>query len=316
MLARDEGGMVRIALRQFAAAFAALAALFAIASPAAAQSFGLVYLPVQPAVAWQAQVQVAAVAAHQPAAMIEHSHPRITAQPILFAAAPQDLPQWQPQPSQASQRFVETHRPQATFGQRAVTRRDYGPFRVIDGHTVELLGETDARSPDHFAQLLSDYPGVARIDMVECPGTLDDRANLRLGRMIRAAGIATHVPEYGSVRSGAVELFLAGANRSIANGAEFAVHSWRDEQGREADDFSMDAPQNRTYLDYYREMGMSGAQAMDFYRMTNSVPHHRARWLGAREMRRWVGGRREAAQVARAPQQGNPRLAYISFEGP
>ena len=85
--------------------------------------------------------------------------------------------------------------------------------------------------------------------MVECPGTRDDRANLAVGRMICAAGLVTHVPAIGSVRSGAVELFLAGAERDIAQGAEFAVHSWMDAYGREADDFAMHAPENRQYLD-------------------------------------------------------------------
>jgi hypothetical protein len=178
-----------------------------------------------------------------------------------------------------------------------------------------LLGETDSRSPAQFARLLRDHPGLARLEMVECPGTLDDRANLELGRMIRRAGLSTVVPANGSVRSGAVELFLAGVERRIDNGAEFAVHSWRDEYGREADDFAMDAPQNRTYLDYYREMGMDDRQARAFYAMTNSVPHHRARWMRAAEMRDWVGYR---APVERAsapqPRVQNPRIAYLSLE--
>ena len=133
--------------------------------------------------------------------------------------------------------------------------------------------------------------------------------------MIRRAGLSTEVPANGSVRSGAVELFLAGVERHIENGAEFAVHSWRDEYGREADDFSMEAPQNRTYLDYYREMGMDEGQARSFYAMTNSVPHHRARWLRAGEMRNWASFRapveRAAAPVQRVQ---NPRIAYLSLE--
>ena len=67
------------------------------------------------------------------------------------------------------------------------------------------------------------------LEMIEAPGTEDDRANLRLGRLIRARGIATHVPAGGSVRSGGVELFLAGTRRIADPGAEFAVHAWADE---------------------------------------------------------------------------------------
>ncbi|WP_428028348.1 alpha/beta hydrolase [Altererythrobacter sp.] len=165
---------------------------------------------------------------------------------------------------------------------------NYGPFRVLDGKHAALMGVTDRFSPGQFQALLRDNPGVEVLELIEAPGTRDDIANLALGRMIHAAGIATHVPAGGSVRSGAVELFLAGAERSLEDGAQFAVHSWIDTYGREPGDFALDAPENRLYLDYYREMGMSQERAEDFYALTNSVPHDRALWLTAADMRGWI----------------------------
>lgn len=164
----------------------------------------------------------------------------------------------------------------------------FGPFRVLDQTRAALVGVTDARSPAAFAAMLGAFPQIALLEMVECPGTENDRANLRLGRMIRAAGIATWVPQGGSVRSGGVELFLAGAQRFADPDAEFAVHAWIDEDGREAQDYSAAAPENAKYLAYYRQMGMSEAEARAFYTMTNSVPHADARWLDGAEMARWV----------------------------
>lgn len=164
----------------------------------------------------------------------------------------------------------------------------YGPFRVLDAGRAALVDVTDERSPAAFAALLRAYPGVSLVEMIDCPGTDDDRANLALGRMIRARGIATHVPAGGSVRSGAVELFLAGARRIADPGAEFAVHAWADEDGMEPEDFAADAPENRLYLDYYREMGMSPSEAGAFYAMTNSVPNADAKWLTAADLGRWV----------------------------
>jgi hypothetical protein len=196
----------------------------------------------------------------------------------------------------------------------------YGPFVVLDSRRVALVGVTDRSTPAMFSAMLHDFPALAQLDMVECPGTHDDIANIRLGRMIRAAGMVTYVPPIGSVRSGAVELFFAGVARDISDGAEFAVHSWRDDDGHEAKDFAADAPENTKYLDYYREMGMGADQAQAFYTFTNSVPHSSARWLTAPDMRRWAG---EAAvqQVARerpqpAPQPGPkmaPKLAYADM---
>jgi len=178
----------------------------------------------------------------------------------------------------------------------------YGPFRVLDEGTAALVGVTDEDSPAAFRQMLRDHPGLATLAFIECPGTEDDRANLVLGRMIRAAGLAAWVPEGGSVRSGAVELMLAGASLRIEDGAEFAVHAWEDEDGYEAGDYAADSPANRKYLAYYREMGMSAEQATAFYAMTNSVAFEDARWLDGAEMRGWVDARR-----------AGPRLAYLDL---
>jgi len=164
----------------------------------------------------------------------------------------------------------------------------FGPFRVLDASRAALVDVTDARSPAQFEAMLKAFPGISLIEMLDCPGTEDDRANLRLGRMIHLRGITTHVPTGGSVRSGGVELFLAGRQRIADPGAEFAVHSWEDEDGRQAADYPDTAPENRAYLDYYREMGMTPVEARAFYAMTNSVPFESAKWMDAGEMGRWV----------------------------
>ena len=177
----------------------------------------------------------------------------------------------------------------------------YGPFAVINNTRAALLGSTSSAAPRQFSQMMRDFPQLEVLEMIEAPGTSNDLANLKLGRMIRAAGLATHVPRGGSVRSGAVELFLAGVERIIDPGARFAVHAWLDNYGRQPDDFAPDAPENRLYLDFYVEMGMSESQARSFYAMTNSVPHSGALWLRAEQMRRWVGvaGRPMTRQAAR-----------------
>lgn len=164
----------------------------------------------------------------------------------------------------------------------------YGPFRVIDSRRAALVGSTGRNSPAQFDVMLRDFPGLEVLEMREAPGTRNDIANLALGRHIRKAGLRTHVPNGGSVRSGAVELFLAGARRTMEPGAQFAVHSWLDNSGRQPGDFAPDAPENRLYLDYYVEMGMSERRARDFYAMTNSAPHEGALWLRAEDMEPWI----------------------------
>ncbi len=164
----------------------------------------------------------------------------------------------------------------------------FGPFQVVAPDRVQLNGSVESDTPAQFSAMLRAYPTIRQIDMIDCPGTDDDEANLALARMVRKAGIATFVPASGSVRSGGVELFLAGAKRSAAPDAEFAVHSWLDEDGLEADDYSESDPVNQEYVDYYREMGMSAEKAKAFYALTNSVPHDDALFLKSRDIAAFI----------------------------
>lgn len=207
----------------------------------------------------------------------------------------------------------------ATYRRAAVPQAVaiYGPFRVIDARRAALVGITDAATPGQFAAMMRAHPGIAVLEMIECPGTEDDRANLRLGLMLHAKGVATHVPDGGFVASGAVELFLAGKTRSAERAALFAVHSWEDDQGRQARDYAPDAPKNRAYLDYYRAVGLTLAEAAAFYAMTNSVPFESARWLSRGELARWVRVDRpvETRQAPQPPLAGSFQLAVLDSSG-
>lgn len=164
----------------------------------------------------------------------------------------------------------------------------FGPFRVLDSTRAAMVDVTDSDSPAQFGAMMLAHPDIEVLEMIECPGTEDDRANLKLGRMIRAHGLTTHVPAGGSVRSGGVELFLAGKRRIADPGSEFAVHAWADVDGHEPTDYAEGAPENRAYVDYYIEMGMPEVRARAFYAMTNSVPNADAKWLTAGDMGKWV----------------------------
>ncbi len=201
--------------------------------------------------------------------------------------------------------FAPAFRPQAD-----VATAQYGPFKVLNDKRAALVGPTNSQSPQYFDMMLADNPELAVFEIVEGPGTSDDVANLKVGRKIREAGLTTRIGAGGSARSGAVELFLAGQDHVIEDGAEFAVHSWRDNFGREPRDYAPNAPENRFYLDYYEEMGMSEDQARAFYDMTNSVPHVSALWLDARDMRPWVTGMAVAETAQELPR------AVFAFDEP
>jgi len=194
----------------------------------------------------------------------------------------------------------------------------FGPFTVLDPGRAALMGTTDAASPGAFRDMLEAHPAIASLVFLECPGTYDDRANLELGRLIRAAGLAAVVPAQGSVRSGAVELVLAGTRLEIEDDAEFAVHAWADQEGYQAHDYAPDSIEHRKYLAYYREMGMSDALAAAFYAMTNSSGFDDPLWLDGAAMRDWVGlasgaSTRLAPALEAAGPIAAPRLAYLDL---
>lgn len=181
---------------------------------------------------------------------------------------------------------AETEAPKIAETASAVA--SFGPFNIISPDRAELNGSIESETPDQFRAMLRAFPGLRQIDMIDCPGTGDDEANLTLARMVRRAGITTNVPDGGSVRSGGVELFLAGAKRHAAPGAEFAVHSWRDEDGMEADDFAESDPVHQEYVAYYREIGMTADKARAFYAMTNSAAHDDALYLRSRDIAAYI----------------------------
>ena len=164
----------------------------------------------------------------------------------------------------------------------------FGPFAVVDASHAALVGEIDSQSPIQFRDMLKSHPGIHVLELIDCPGTVDDGANLVLGRLIRHHGLTTDVPSGGSVRSGGFELFLAGTVRHAAPDAEFGVHAWKDDSGHQPNDFAPDAPANKVYLDYYREMGLSAEDAEGLYALTNSVPNEEMLWLRTKDIEQFV----------------------------
>ena len=165
---------------------------------------------------------------------------------------------------------------------------NFGPVTVVDDRTIRMAGDVTSATPRQFATMMAAFPRLRRLEMIDCPGSLDEEANLILARAIRRAGLETIVPSGGSVRSGAVELWLAGTTRRAADDAEFGVHRWLDDTGREANDYPADDPVHAEYLGYYREMGMNDAQARAFYALTNATPFDEVHYLTRDDMARFV----------------------------
>jgi len=130
-----------------------------------------------------------------------------------------------------------------------------GATFVVDGTDAVMTGVIGPGSPGRVLELILEHPEVARIVMVNVPGSIDDDANVRAARLVRRAGLATFVPADGEVASGGTDFFQAGVVRTCGAGARFGVHSWAG-PGIEGKDVPRDDSQHQMYLDFYREMGI------------------------------------------------------------
>ncbi len=125
----------------------------------------------------------------------------------------------------------------------------------VEGDVAWMEGVIGPSTPDRVRELIGENPSVTRIIMTDVPGSMDDESNLRAARIVRAHGIATHVPADGAVASGGTDFFLAGAMRTAELGARFGVHSWGG-PGFSGADVPRDDPEHEKYLRFYRDMGI------------------------------------------------------------
>lgn len=98
-------------------------------------------------------------------------------------------------------------------------------FRA-SGNLAYGNGNTNGMSVAMVRRFLDENPQVDTLVMGKMPGTKDADMNTRIAREIRKRGLKTHLPKNGFIASGAVDLFLAGTERTMECGGLIGVHSW------------------------------------------------------------------------------------------
>ena len=149
----------------------------------------------------------------------------------------------------------------------------YGIFHVTNDSTAVVEGTIRSRSLDDFQKMMTEYPGISRLEMSNVPGSVDDDTNLQLGQEVYNRGFNTHLIDNGEIASGGVDLFLAGHRRTSGTNPQIGVHSWSS-GSTSAADLPQEDPQHQPYIDYYQAIGMSAQLASDFYFFTINVSCH------------------------------------------
>ena len=161
---------------------------------------------------------------------------------------------------------------------------DYGLRLYPRGNLLLLLGIVDSDSPDQVYAALKHSPDIRVVVLANVPGSADDDANLKLGRMLRQAGMSTYLPARRLVASGGVDLLLSGARRIVERGSMVGVHSWADSGGSTGDTVPREHPDHQPYLEYYLEMGVP----QEFYWFTlGAAPPDGLHWMTEAEMERY-----------------------------
>lgn len=128
----------------------------------------------------------------------------------------------------------------------------------VRGNRLLMAGEITSKTPANFEKILAENPQITTIVPQVMEGSLDDEAVLRMGYVIRRKGLNTHLEARSEIYSGAVDLFLAGRQRSMVRGAVIGVHSWADGFG-EGSSYARDAAEHRGNVAYTRDMLGSAA---------------------------------------------------------
>ncbi len=153
----------------------------------------------------------------------------------------------------------------------------------VDGSVAYLDGDITDALPCKIRHLAETHTNVRTLILDYMPGSMDDNANLKAGYMLRRFGFNTHVTPDSALFSGAVDLFLAGVERTGEPGAVFGVHAWGtlDEQGQ---DVPRDDPVHQEYLAYFDAMGIDRA----FYWFTlEAAPYDGMHLMTPSEIRRF-----------------------------
>ena len=168
-----------------------------------------------------------------------------------------------------------------------ITPSDFGIFSSQDASIVIMNGVIGTNTPQHWDNYFAANPNTHTIIMKKCPGSEDDTANLKVARKVSTQNIIIHLPADAEIASGAVDFYLAGITRTREAGSKIGVHSWSD-GNNDATSFPVGHANHQPYIDYYKEMGFSQADAEAFYYFTiNAAGASSIHWMTDEEVEQY-----------------------------
>lgn len=159
-------------------------------------------------------------------------------------------------------------------------------FFSLDGEDLHLRGLFGTRAYLELEELLEREPGIRRLVFDDVQGSVNDAINLHIGRLVREAGLATHVPADGSTVSGGSDLFVAGHPRTVEPGGVIGVHAGCCVDGRGVDEVPRSHPVHTKFVAYHEEMLGERGEAFHFFTV-EAAPFDGMHHMSREEMLRY-----------------------------
>ena len=165
----------------------------------------------------------------------------------------------------------------------------FGIFKVLNDSTAQMNGVITGKTPKSFNNLISKYPKIKFINMLDCPGSDDDEANLVVSKQMHDKGISFHLLKNSEIASGAVDMYVGGIKRTREAGSKIGVHSWGADRG---DPIATSYPKGHAvhlpYINYYISVGFSKVDAEAFYYFTiNAATADNIHWMTDEEIKQY-----------------------------
>ncbi len=156
----------------------------------------------------------------------------------------------------------------------------------IRGQEAFINGTLGTVTYAQMKNLINDHPEIKTLVLEDVPGSMNDDVNMHTGRLVKENGINTVVNSYSVISSGGVDLFCAGNERIIHQGAKLGIHSWGGE-GISAHELSVEHPAHQYQIDYFTMCLGSGLGPKFYFHTLTAAVADEMHWMSDPEIKEW-----------------------------
>lgn len=157
----------------------------------------------------------------------------------------------------------------------------------IIGDEAFLSGDLGTKTYAQIKDLIENHPNVKTLVLTSISGSVNDAVNMHTGRLVHEAKLNTKVLADSEIASGAVDLFCAGENRIVEEGAKIGIHSWCCVNSLTAIELPKDHPAHKAQLNYFTLiMGSENGPAF-YYHTLSAAPFDGVHWMSNEDIQSW-----------------------------